>query len=65
MQNLVIALLLVAVTLLPGPAPAPAGLTCAMRTARTGQRICWCRANRPGSRWQTYPTVVCAIVNRK
>ena len=24
----------------------------------------WCKAQRAGSRWQTYPMVVCQVVNR-
>lgn len=49
----------------PNPEPVPAqraALACTLRTARNGQRVCWCKANRPGSRWQSYPRVFCQVV---
>jgi hypothetical protein len=46
------------------PANVQAGsLTCTVRQSRTGQ-VCWCKAQRPGSRWQTYSMLVCQAVNR-
>lgn len=60
MQNLVTLALLLALHL---PAHAQASsLACVVRPARSGQPVCWCKASRPGSRWQVYPMIICQIV---
>jgi hypothetical protein len=64
MQNLVNILIALAITLAPITARAPvaqsSALTCQVRQTRTA-RVCWCKANRPGSRWQVYPMIICQL----
>ena len=57
----VLAILLILALHLPGQATN--ALTCTVRYTNAGKAICWCKANRPGSRWQVYPMVICQLVN--
>lgn len=60
MKNLALAILLLTLHL---PLQASA-VTCTVRYTNAGRAICWCKANRPGSRWQVYPMIVCQVTNR-
>ena len=46
------------------PAVQAGSLTCTVRYTKAG-RVCWCKANRPGSRWQPYPMPVCALAGAR
>jgi hypothetical protein len=45
------------------PAHQAASLTCTVRYTNAGHAVCWCKARRPGSRWQVYPMLVCQVAN--
>lgn len=60
MTHLLAALLILALHL---PGQATNSLTCAVRYTNAGKAICWCKAQRAGSRWQTYLMIVCQVVN--
>lgn len=46
------------------PAVQAGAVTCTVRYTNAGRAVCWCKASRPGSRWQPYPMPVCQIANR-
>lgn len=48
-------LMVVLAVVLAAPA---AKLVCQVREHRSGQ-VCWCKSDRPGGRWTTYPMFVC------
>jgi len=50
-------LLLLVVMVLAAPA---SKLVCQVRLHR-GRAVCWCRSDRPGGRWSTYPMFVCQV----
>ena len=62
MTRLLAALLILTLYLLP--APQARSVTCTIRTAANGRRVCHSIAHRPGSLHQSYPLFVCQIIKR-
>ena len=58
MTHLIAVLLILALHL-----PGQATLTCAVGYTNAGKPICRCKADRPGSRWQSFPMIVCQLTN--
>lgn len=62
MHHLLAVLLILSLHL---PTTVQAGsLTCTVGLTNAGKPICRCKADRTGSRWQSYPMIVCQLTNR-